>query len=109
MGKGKGGGGKGAPPVAGNRLFIGNLPQDIDEGALSYVFGNYGKVDKVHIMTGRSASGQACAFIEFGTAPEAETAIFTLHEKYEIRPGDGAIIVKYANGGAGGGKGSSPY
>jgi len=107
-GKGKGGGGGYAAPVAGNRLFIGNLPLDTDEGALRYVFANYGTVDKIHIMTGRSVSGQACAFVEYSTAPEAETAISTLHEKYEIRPGDGPIIVKYANG-PGGGKGSAPY
>jgi len=107
-GKGKGGGGH-AAPVVGNRLFIGNLPQDIDEAALKYVLGNYGNVDKIHIMTGRSASGQACALVEYSAAAEAETAVLTLHEKYEIRPGDGAIIVKYANGPGGGGKGSAPY
>jgi hypothetical protein len=76
------------------KLFVGNLPGDIIEESMRYVFESYGKVHKVHVMAGRSKSGQACAFVEYSSPQEAETAIATLHEKYEIRPGDGPIIVK---------------
>jgi len=61
------------------------------------VFSHYGTVTNTHIMQGKSKSGQACAFVEYSTPLEAETAVLTLHEKYEIRPGDGVIIVKHAN------------
>merc|ERR1712129_330731 len=85
--------------VAGLRtkLFVGNLPTDIQQEAIRMVFAHYGNVTNIHIMQGKSRSGQACAFVEYATALEAETAILTLHEKYEIRPGEGAIMVKYAN------------
>lgn len=99
---GKGGGGS---PEPSNRLFVGNIHPEIKEDALQYVFGTYGRVEKVHIMAGKSKSGQSCAFIEMGTTEEAHTAIATLSEKYEIKPGDGPIIVKFGNER----KRSSPY
>jgi len=100
--------GKSAPEPS-NRLFVGNLPADIKEESLTYVFGTYGKVATVHVMAGKAKSGQACAFIEMGTVEEAETAIATLHEKYEIRPGDGPIMVKFGKPGGKGKDRSSPY
>lgn len=91
--------GKDAGPSEDNdaRLFVGHLPADIAEEALQYVFGTYGKVQHIHIMSGKSKTGQACAFVEFENEKDAETAILTLHEKYEIRPGCGSITVKKAN------------
>jgi len=90
------------------KLFVGNLPADIQQEALRMVFSHYGTVTNVHIMAGKSKSGQSCAFVEYASTVEAETAILTLHEKYEIRPGEGNIIVKYASAG-GGGPRPSPY
>lgn len=89
------------------KLFVGNLPADITQEAINTVFSHYGTVTNIHVMIGKSRSGQACAFVEYSSAIEAETAVLTLHEKYEIRPGDGAILVKYAN--SGGGMRASPY
>lgn len=91
----------------GTKLFIGNLPQDIQQEAIQMVFGHYGTVTNVHIMQGKSRSGQACAFVEYGKPEEAETAVLTLHEKYEIRPGEGNILVKFAS--SQGGPRSGPY
>merc|ERR1719245_431894 len=79
------------------KLFIGNLPTDIQQEAIRMVFSHYGQVTNIHVMQGKSRSGQACAFVEYATPLEAETAILTLHEKYEIRPGEGNIMVKYAS------------
>merc|ERR1711879_693318 len=104
-GGGKGGGAPSGPPAApGCKLFVSNLPSDIQEDALKYVFSSYGTVAKVHIMAGKAKSGQSCAFVEYSNPQEAEVAIATLHEKYEIRTGEGSIIVKHA-----GGPRSSPY
>merc|ERR1719203_933391 len=82
------------------KLFVGNLPTDVQQEAIRMVFSHYGNVTNIHVMQGKSRSGQACAFVEYSTPLEAETAILTLHEKYEIRPGEGAIMVKYANSAA---------
>lgn len=79
------------------KLFVGNLPTDIQQEAIRMVFSHYGQVTNIHVMQGKSKSGQACAFVEYSSPLEAETAILTLHEKYEIRPGEGAIMVKYSN------------
>jgi len=83
-----------APPS--NKLFVGNLPNEIQEDALRYVFGTYGTVNNIHVMAGKSKSGQSCAFVEMGSVEEAGTAIATLDQKYEIKPGDGCILVKHA-------------
>eukprot|EP00927_Polykrikos_kofoidii_P050247 TRINITY_DN44168_c0_g1_i1.p1 TRINITY_DN44168_c0_g1~~TRINITY_DN44168_c0_g1_i1.p1 ORF type:complete len:270 (+),score=31.61 TRINITY_DN44168_c0_g1_i1:143-952(+) len=79
------------------KLFVGNLPSDITSETISMVFGHYGTVTNVHVMVGKAKSGQSCAFVEYSGPIEAETAILTLHEKYEIRAGEGPIVVKYAN------------
>lgn len=96
---GKGGGkSENEQPPSETKVFVGNLPPDISEEALKYVFGNYGTVNSVHIMTGRSQTGQACAFVEFNSADDANTAMVTLHDQYEIKPGFGNISVKKAHG-----------
>jgi len=82
------------------KLFVGNLPSDIQEEAINIVFSHYGTVTNIYVMTGKAKSGQACAFVEYSAPIEAETAVLTLHEKYEIRPGDGPILVKYAQPGS---------
>lgn len=91
-----------APAVAygaKSKLFVGNLPQDVTPEVLQVVFQNYGTVTNIHVMAGRSRSGQACAFIEYATPSEAEIAVVTLHEKYEIKAGEGPIAVKFASSG----------
>lgn len=83
----------------GTKLFVGNLPCDIDETAMQTVFGSYGKVQAIALMKAESGenSGQASAFVIYETDYEAKTAINTLHEKYEIRPGEGPISVRQAH------------
>lgn len=80
-----------------SKLFVGNLPVDVSQEAMQMVFGTYGTVTNIHVMAGKAKSGQSCAFVEYSNSVEAETAILTLHDKYELRPGEGFIMVKYAN------------
>merc|ERR1712039_546675 len=91
-----GAGGKGGPDAAGNKLFVANLPEDIQDSALEYVFSTYGKVEKIHIMSNKVQNGAIAAFVEFATDSEARTAIDSLHDRYEIRPGFGPIRVNVA-------------
>jgi len=99
------------PPAApqNTKVFVGNLPQDIQQDAIRMVFGTYGTVTNVHIMGGKSKSGQSCAFVEYSQVIEAETSILTLSDKYEIRPGEGPITVKYANNQQKGQQKGGPY
>jgi RNA recognition motif-containing protein len=103
-GKGKGAWdmGKGKSPMPppedpSGKLYVANLPVDIADQALEYVFGAYGKVERVHIMNNKSVNGGVAAFVEFASPDEAETAIATLSGKYEIRAGQGPILVRHAN------------
>lgn len=95
---------QGKGDISETKLFVGNLPDDVTEDALKYIFGTYGTVKHVHIMTGKSRTGCACAFVELSTQQEADTAITTLHDQYEIKPGFGKFLVKRANAGR-----STPY
>jgi len=86
------------------RLYVANLPEDISDHALEYVFNNYGKVKNVHVITGKVVKGCVSAFVEYETTDDAETAVASLNDVYEIRPGFGPILVKFANA-KGAGKG----
>ncbi|CAJ1327744.1 unnamed protein product [Effrenium voratum] len=97
---GKGQWDKGSGALQKSKLFVGNLPADISQEVITQVFGTYGSVTNVHVMAGKSKSGQSCAFVEYSSPSEAETAVLTLHDKYEIRPGEGNISVKFANSGS---------
>lgn len=80
------------------RLYVGNLPSDISEEALDYVFKTYGSVESIHIIKGRKVDAdRICAIIVFNEADEAATAIRTLDKVYEIRLGQGPIEVRVAN------------
>merc|ERR1712137_730171 len=79
-------------PTTDCSVWVENLPADIGEDALKYVFGTYGKIENVEIMS-NSSTNQASATVEYAAREEVETAILTLNEKYEIRAGYGPIKV----------------
>lgn len=96
---GKGPGKGKSPKVPGDdpkRLYVGNLPADIHEESIRYVFGTYGPVDEVKIIGGR-VEGRACAIVGMNTPEGASIAITALNGKYEIRPGEGALQVRIAD------------
>merc|ERR1740121_2205392 len=95
----------------GTRLYVGNLPEGIDSATLEFVFKTYGSVTNVYVMGQKSIKGCVAAFVDYGTPREAQVAIATLHDKYEIQPGLGPITVKHAAPkGKGQGKGGfQPY
>ncbi|CAD7948258.1 unnamed protein product [Amoebophrya sp. A120] len=98
-GGGKGGGPRPGrnphPNHPGRKIFVGNLPTDITKEVLRQVFSTYGVVTDVHVMVGKSDSGQACAFVEYQQQIEAQTAINTLNNNYEIREGCGKIVCRF--------------
>jgi len=90
------GAGKSGPGEPSSKLYIANLPEDIDEQALKYVFTTYGTVESCHIMNQTVKHGAIAAFVEMRSIEEAQVAITSLNDKYEIRPGYGPIQVRYA-------------
>lgn len=105
------------PTIDPKKIYAENLPADISKDALETVFSTYGRVEDIHIMTGRAKSGQSAAFILYGRSSDARSAIAAMEQGYEIRPGEGNISVKIAHdraagksgGERGGGRQSRPY
>jgi len=110
-------GGRGSKPqsIDPKKIYAENLPADITRDALETVFSTYGRVEDIHIMTGRAKSGQSAAFILYTRSSDARSAIAAMEQGYEIRPGEGNISVKIAHdragkgGDRGGGRQSRPY
>jgi hypothetical protein len=62
------------------------------------VFGQLGTVKEVHIMQGRSQSGQACAFVVYPDAYSSQLAIRTLNKTpWHAAPEQPPIIVRAAD------------
>ena len=68
--------------MSNTKLYVGNLPYSIDEGALQHNFSEFGDVTSAKVMmdrdTGRS---KGFGFVEMSNSQEAEAAIQGLHGK----------------------------
>ena len=93
----------------GNRLYVGNLPYNIDEDQLRSIFGSDGReVLEVKIITDReTGQPRGFAFVEVASASQAQSAISALNGQ---NVGGRKIVVNEAQerprGGGGGGGGS---
>jgi RNA recognition motif-containing protein len=89
-------GGAGGPSASrGAKLFVGQLPFECDDARLHELFGAYGHVLHVHILRDRGDKSKGAAFVTYATVEEADTAIFTLHNRYRMLT-NRAIQVSYA-------------
>jgi len=80
------------------KLFIGGLPQNVQEADVRQVFSQVGAVKEVHIMQGRSESGQACAFVVYPDTYASQLAIRTLNKTpWHSAPDQPPIIVRSAD------------
>ena len=95
----------------GKRLYVGNLSWDTNEETLRATFGADGRsVTEAHIVTDRdSGRPRGFAFVEMGTAEEAQTAIQTLDgtelDGRNIRVNEAQERQQRGGGGGGGGYG----
>jgi RNA recognition motif-containing protein len=95
---GGGGGGQATQQADESKLFIGGLPAGVTEGEIRTVFSQVGTVKEVHIMQGKSQSGQACAFLLYPDAYSAQLAIRTLNKTpWHSAPDAPPIIVRTAD------------
>ena len=77
------------------KLFVGQLPFECTEQRLHELFSAYGSVESVHIMRDQRGASKGAAFITYSTVEEADTAIFTLHDRYRMLS-NRAVQVSYA-------------
>lgn len=89
------------------KLYVGNLSYSTNEDELRELFGAYGAVDSVAVITDRDTGrSKGFGFVEFGNDTEAQAAISGLNGK---DVGGRALTVSQARpkseGGGGGGRG----
>lgn len=77
------------------KLFVGNLQTDLPKEAVTAVFAEFGRVMNVHVMSGKSKMGSACAFVELASPQEAELALKAMNGKLEPRIGVAPLTVTY--------------
>lgn len=77
------------------KLFVGQLPFECTEERLRNLFSAYGNVEHIHILRDTSNRSRGAAFVTYSTVQEADTAIFTLHNRYRMLT-NRAIQVSYA-------------
>jgi RNA recognition motif-containing protein len=88
-------------------IFVGNLSYQVTQDELHSLFGQYGNVERVNIITDRdTGQPRGFAFVEMTDAREAETAISQLNGM-EIR--GRALNVNEARPKAAGGGGGRGY
>lgn len=80
------------------RLFIGQVPKDMEADELRKIFEPFGKILDISILKDKS-TGQhkGCAFLTFLKKASADTAIQELHNIKILRGGKAALQVKYSN------------
>jgi len=90
----------GAPPPSPCKLFVGNLPADVQAEELRAFFQEYGAIADVHLMSAaRSRLGNACAFVVFVSGEQAQKAIQACHHKLKLRPDMEPLTVSVARQG----------
>ncbi len=101
-------------------IFVGNLSYSVTEDELRSLFGEYGAVDRVSVVTDRdTGQPRGFAFVEMANGEEAAAAIESLNgrdvsgralnvnearPKTERRGGGGGGGGGYGGGGGGGGR-----
>jgi len=70
--------------VPGTRVYVGGVPEDITEEALTRRFSMYGEVLGLKVITGRRG-GQTSAIIRFSEPAAADAAIAALKHKVDVR------------------------
>lgn len=63
------------------RIYLGNMPYSMDEAGVRELFGAYGEVSDVNIITDRETGRpRGFAFVEIANDDSAQKAIEALHE-----------------------------
>lgn len=90
------------------KLYVGNLPYETDENAIRELFGQFGSLDSVHVVTDKmTGRARGFAFVEMSSDAEAQAAISGVNGH---QVGGRALTVnearpktEFAGGGGGGG------
>lgn len=81
------------------KLFIGQIPKDMDEESLIPYFSGYGTILELTIIRDKSSKNhRGCAFLTYARKSSASLAIQNLHDKVKLPNAANPIQVKPAEG-----------
>lgn len=67
------------------KLFVGQIPKDINEETLSAYFEEFGSIRELSIIRDTATGmSKGCAFVTFYELEEAEKAVENLHDKVKL-------------------------
>ena len=88
----------GAPPAKDEdavKLFVGQIPKDMEEEALRPIFAEFGAIfDLTVIRDKASGSHRGCAFLTYTTKAAAEKALDALHNKRKLPKAQNPLQVR---------------
>lgn len=67
---------KGGDQGQGKKLYVGNLPYDIQKAEVEDVFVKYGDIEKIEVKESREKNIPAYAFVEFYNRKDAQEAVY---------------------------------
>mmetsp|Transcript_1567 Transcript_1567/g.3561 ORF Transcript_1567/g.3561 Transcript_1567/m.3561 type:complete len:649 (-) Transcript_1567:232-2178(-) len=80
------------------KLFVGQLPKDVDESSVRELFAPYGEIASIHIIRKKhDASKNGCAFVKFIDRDQAQEAIDGLDGSVQLEGMEKPIRVKFAD------------
>ncbi|KAF4683701.1 hypothetical protein FOZ62_025353 [Perkinsus olseni] len=78
------------------KLFVANVPAEVDDGELRKVFSEYGTVTEAYCIQPRRPGGNRAAFVRFSKKSDALRAIDALNDKFTFPNNDRPLAVKCA-------------
>lgn len=81
------------------KLFIGQVPRDMDEDALRPIFEAFGPIVELSVIREKTnGTHRGCAFLTYATRAAADVAVVELHNKHKLPNAQNALQVKPAEG-----------
>ncbi|CAO1319057.1 unnamed protein product [Diamesa hyperborea] len=79
------------------KLFVGMLSKQQNEEDVKQLFNSFGAIEECTILRGQDGTSKGCAFVKFGSHPEAQAAITSLHGSQTMPGASSSLVVKFAD------------
>ena len=80
-----------------SKLFVGQLPRDVDEQFIRELFAPYGEISSIFVIKKKSETKNGCAFVKFAERDMAQAAIDSLDGEIRMEGVDKPLKVKFAD------------
>lgn len=80
-----------------SKLFVGQLPKNVDEQFVRELFAPYGEISSVYVIKRKPDSKNGCAFVKFADRDMAQAAINALDGEIQMEGVEKPLKVKFAD------------